>query len=302
VHPIVMKRIVLELSCAFLLLHAFFDANLTAQQEQKVQSGDESTYGSRFFDQLRTIFGRFREADLQRVFREAQSIQCSELVGRKGEWRTVAFFNEDRSLGDWYRANLEEVKADLAVYTFKGNCIGERGTVQVGSEFPTDASIEELKQRRIKLDEVDITVNDPVDAVMNPQTMAYTFELPYLFLTKERGSKRVYSYVAPDRNAAYATDMTSRWECKTAASEDVTYRFLICRVSIFPQGMLARNKKSEERPFGSAAFYILSDGTEAQTSVHLTFGDGTQSKEPKEKATETPPAPSAPGRPVLKRK
>jgi hypothetical protein len=297
-----MKRKLLELTCAFLLLHAFFDASLAAQQGQKAQSGDESTYGSRFFAQLRTIFGRFREADLQRVFQDAQPIQCSELVGRKGEWRTVAFFNEDRSLGDWFRENLEEVKADLAVYTFKGNCIGERGTVQVGSEFPTDESVEKLEQRRIKLHEADITVNDPVEAAMNPRTMAYTFELPYLFLKKERGSKRVYSYVAPDRNAAYATDMTSRWECKTVASEDVTYRFLICRVAIFPQGTLARNQKAEDRPFGSSAFYILSDGTEAQTRVHLTFGDGTQPKEPKEDATETPPPPSSPSRPVLKRK
>src|SRR5580658_2598459 len=63
-------------------------------------SGGE--YGTKFFDQLRNIFGRFRDADLQRVFQAAGPIPCSQLVDDKGEWRAVAFFNDNRKLGDWY--------------------------------------------------------------------------------------------------------------------------------------------------------------------------------------------------------
>ncbi len=282
---------------ALLIAAVFLASNLPAQQEQQEPTGEESTYGSRFFDQLRNIFGRFRDADLQRVFQDAQPIQCSELVGRKGEWRPVAFFNEDRRLGDWCRESLEEVKADLAVYTFKGVCSGDQGTVQVGSEFPTAESIEAYNHQRIDLNQVDITVNDPVSAVLNPRTMAYTFDLPYLYLTERRGSTNVYSLVAPNRNSTSATEVTNRWECKEVASKDVTYRFLICRTSTVPRGPAGRNRRWEPS-FGASAFFILSDGTEAQTSVNMTFGPGTH---PTEKPADAAPAPNSPPRPTLKK-
>jgi hypothetical protein len=291
-HPIRMSQKFLR---PFLLpIFAMLAAGLPAQQEQQAQSGEERAYDSKFFDQLRSIFGRFRDSDLQRVFKEAQPIQCSELVGRKGEWRPVAFFNEDRKLGDWCRENLEEVKADLALYTFKGVCNGDRETVQVSTEFPTTASIEAYGQNRIDWDQVDVTVNDPVKAILDPRTMAYTFELPYLFLT-ERTPMKVYSFNAPDRNAAYATDVASHWECKAVSSKDVTYRFLICRTATVPQGAATRNRKWEPS-FGSSAFFVLSDGTEAKTSVNLTFGDEAS---PSEKPVDS--VPSSPPRPVLKR-
>ena len=53
--------------------------------------------------------------DLKRVFQMARPIQCGELVTDKGEWKEVAFFNENRKLGDWYRTSLDEVKSELAV-------------------------------------------------------------------------------------------------------------------------------------------------------------------------------------------
>ncbi len=294
-HPIVMCNSGLKLLCALTLSCVLLSADLPAQQDQQAQSSEDSTYGSRFFDQLHNIFGRFRNSDLQRAFQEAQPIDCSELVGRKGEWRTVAFFNEDRELGDWCRESLEEVKSDLAVYTFKGVCSGAQRTVQVGTEFPTAASIEAYNHREIDLNQVDVTVNDPVNAILNPRTMAFTFDLPYLFLTGRRGSMKIYSLMAPDRDSAYATDVTSRWECKSVSSKDVTYRFLICRTATVPRGPAPRNQRWEPS-FGSSAFFILSDGTEAQTSVNLTFGNDTN---PKEKPADT--APTSPGRPTLKR-
>ena len=280
-----------------LLVCALLAASLPAQQEPQTQSREERTYGSKFFEDLRTIFGRFRNADLQRVFQEAEPIQCSELVGRQGEWRTVAFFNENRELGDWCRESLEEVKSDLAVYTFKGTCSGDQGTIQVGMEFPTSAGIEAYNRQELDLNQIDVTVNDPVNAGLDPQTMALTFDLPYLFLTGRRGSMNIYSLMAPDRNSAYASDMTSRWECKSVSSKDVTYRFLICRTSTVPRSPARRNEKWVPA-FGASAFFILSDGTEAQSSVNLSFGDETH---PSEKPAEKSPVLASPPRPALKR-
>jgi hypothetical protein len=278
-----------------LLICVLLPADLPGQEEQQTQASEDSTYGSKFFDQLHTIFGRFRDADLQRVFKEAQPIECSELVGRKGEWRTLAFFNEDRELGDWCRESLEEVKNDLSVYTFKGSCGGGQDAVQLSTEFPTAASMDDYNLGRIDVNQIDVTVNDPVTAVLDPKTMAYKFSLPYLFLTGRQGSTNIYSLVAPNRDPAYATDVTNLWECKAVSSSDVTYRFLICRTTTAPRGTLARNQKWE-RAFGASAYFILSDGTEAQTSVNLTFGDGTERPA---NPTEAAPSTNTPGRPQL---
>src|SRR5262245_38618285 len=91
-------------------------------RESPRESSTQSEYGTKFFDQLRSLFGRFRDADLQRAFDMAKPIQCSELISDSGEWRQVAFFNEDRRLGDWYHRTLEEVRGDLSLYIFKGPC------------------------------------------------------------------------------------------------------------------------------------------------------------------------------------
>jgi len=291
-----MSRSALRSSGVLLLICTFLPSDrLPAQVARARPPAEGDRYGSKFFDQLRTIFGRFQNSDLDRVFQQSKPIQCSELVGRKGEWRPVAFFNEDRRLGDWCRESLEEVKNDLSVYTFKGGCSGEQGTVQVSTEFPTAASIEDYNQGRIDVSQVDVTVNDPVTAVLDARTMAYKFELPYLFLTGRQGSTNIYSLIAPNRDAAYATDVTNLWECKAVSSNDVTYRFLICRTTTAPRGTRARNQKWE-RAFGGSAYFILSDGTEAQSSVNLTFGDGADRPA---SLPEAAPSADAPGRPQL---
>lgn len=297
-NPMNMVRTALSPLAFLLLVCACLPPDdIPAQDVQQTRSAEESRFGSNFFDQLRTIFGRFQNSDLDRVFQQSKPIQCPELVGRKGEWRPVAFFNEDRRLGDWCRESLEEVKNDLTVYTFKGACSGEQGPVQVVTEFPTAASIEDYNTGRIDSGQVDITVNDPVTAVFDPKTMAYKFELPYLFLTGRQGPTNIYSLVAPNRDSAYATDVTNRWECKAVSSNDVTYRFLICRTNTVPRGRLRPNQRWEPA-FGAAAYFVLSDGTEAQTSVNLTFGDGAGRNE---SPPETAPSVAAPARPPLTR-
>lgn len=248
-----------------------------AQRERQIPAPDASPYGTRFFDQLRRLFGIFRQSDLQHAFEAAQTIQCSELIVSKGEWRTVAFFNEDRSLGEWCRNNIDEVKSDLAVYTFKGSCTGEQGAVQVTTRFPVAASADAYGEGKISFEDIDVNVNAPVNVFVDPKTQAYTFELPYLFLTGKRSTGNIYSLVAPRVEDTYAPDVTSRWECKSVKSEDVTYRFLICRTATVPRNLAMRNQ-NRDLAFGASAFFILSDGMEAETSVKLSFGTAAPAK------------------------
>ncbi|MGA2263469.1 MAG: hypothetical protein ABSH28_18795 [Acidobacteriota bacterium] len=281
----------------FLICVVFAPAIIYGQRERQIPPPEESAYGSKFFDQLRTIFGLFRDADLHRAFQMAQPIQCSELVVSKGEWRTVAFYNEDRSLGEWCRNSLEEVKSDLSVYTFKGTCREDQGTIQVTTEFPVGASIDAYNEGKIGLDQVDVNVNAPVSAVFDLGTQAYIFELPYLFLVGRRSSGNVYSLVAPHLEDRYATDVTDRWECKAVKSNDVTYRFLICRTATVARNTAVRNQ-NRDLSFGASAYFILSDGMEAQTSVNLSFGNAGHPADDSQ-ATASP-APSRP-RPYLTR-
>jgi hypothetical protein len=259
------------LHAAFLILGLMAAVPAYSQREQQIQPPDELKYGRKFFVQLRGVFGRFRDIDLDRAFEKAEPIQCSELVNDTGEWRTVAFFNENRSLGDWYRSNLEEVKSDPAVFIFKGACRGDRGAVQVTTKFPVTESIEAYNQRRIALDEVEINVNAPVAVSFDSQTQAYTFDLPYLFLVEQRDNENVYSLDPPrlaDRTT-YAPDVTEHWDCKSVTADAVTYQFLICRTTTQPRNPRLR---SQDRPgFGSSAYFILSDGREASSNVKLSF-------------------------------
>src|SRR3989442_10509916 len=247
-----------------LLLSFFVTLNASAQVER---------YDRKFFVQLRGVFGRFRDSDLQRVFGNAQPIQCSELINDEGEWRTVAFFNEKRELGDWYRRDFDEVKKDLAVYIFKGVCRGEHGPVQLTTKFPVTESIEAYNQDRIPLDEVAVNTNAPVRASFDSQTQAYSFDLPYLFLIGEQDRERIYSLDAPrllDRYR-YATDVIDHWDCKSVAAENVTYQFLICRTTTLPRDPAVRAQS--HAAFGASAFFILSDGKEASSNVKLSFND-----------------------------
>ena len=144
-------------------------------------------------------------------------------MNEKGEWRTVAFFNEKRELGDWYRASFEEVKSDLTVFGFKGVCRGERGPVQLTTKFPVVESIDAFNHGTIGLEEIEVNVNAPVSASFDSQSQAYAWDLPYLFLISEQGNERIYS-LAPPRllnRDRYATDVVDHWGCKSVAAEAV---------------------------------------------------------------------------------
>src|SRR5262249_5201070 len=92
----------------------------------------------------------------------------------------------------------------------------------------------------------------------------------------------------------YAPDVTDHWDCKSVAAENVTYQFLICRTTTRPRARSDRNENYSPA-FGASAYFILSDGKEAGSSVKLSFGDGNDSRDvPDDSAAVTPPEPLAP--------
>ena len=264
----------------------------TGYGQREVGSPPTQEYGARFFDQLQKIFGRFRDADLARVFKAAQPILCSELVTDKGEWREVAFFNENRKLGDWYRTSLQELKDDLGVFIFKGACGGRHAAAQLTTEFPVDESVRAYRDGRIRFSEIDVNVNAPVTVTFDSQTEAYSFELPYMFRGADDNADRIYSLHPRRRSDRYAPEVKNRWDCKRVAAEDVTYQFLICRTVLLPRNAVSSQNRNEA--FGASAYSILSDGKEASSSVKLSFDPAADSPRP------STPAPQPAAQPAVK--
>jgi hypothetical protein len=246
-----------------------------AQDERGTPSWGKSAYGQSFFAELQRIFGRFRDADLRRVFEAAKPVRCSDLVSDTGEWRDVAFFNEYRKFGDWYRTSLDEVKDDPAVYVFKGTCAEEQSHVEVTTEFPVEQSFKEYGRGRIRFHDIHLITNPPVVAHVDNRTGAYTFDLPYLFRVSHKDTYPLYALNAPTLSDRYAPEVTNRWECKAVADENVTYQFLICHDTLVWRDAEAGSRNSGGS-YGSSAFSILSDGKQASSAVKLTFGESLQ--------------------------
>jgi hypothetical protein len=262
----VLLKMKWQLQLAFTSILLLFTAAFAGPQEPDT--------GRNFVYQLQRVFGRFNNADLHRVFDSASPLLCSELAGGTGEWREVAFFNEYRQFGDWYRTSLEEVKADLAVYVFNGPCTGQMSPVQVTTRFPVEESLQAYRDGKIRFREIDVKNNAPVSARFDMSTGAYRFDLPYLFRVSDGDQTHLYTLSARRLLDRYAAEVTNRWECKSIADADVTYNFLICRTTV----VLHDGSAGSPPPYGTVAFSILSDGKEASAAVTLTFGTSTDPK------------------------
>jgi hypothetical protein len=254
------------------LLSFFLPApHLIAQRERQIEPPPAVDYGARFFDQLRTIFGRFRNTDLQRAFESAVPVPCAELISDNGEWREVAFFNEDRRLGDWLHQSLDAVKSDLSVYVFKGLCRSDQSSIQLVTKFPVHDSVDDYNRGNIPLQQVDLNVNAPVVASFDPRSRVYAFDLPYLYAAQSPGTaSTVYSLVPEHREDRYDLQVLNHWECKAVRAPDVTFQFVICRTEVLPKDRVLRDRM--QPTFGSSAYFVLSDGREVSTTVHLSFG------------------------------
>ena len=91
-----------------------------SQQDNDFGREANGDFGRKFFEDLRSLFGRLQRSELDGAFRRAKAIHCSDLAGQKAEWKEVAFLNDDRKLGDWHYDNLEDVKSDLVAFVFSG--------------------------------------------------------------------------------------------------------------------------------------------------------------------------------------
>src|SRR5262245_42404345 len=230
---------------------------LPTSAAERPGDNNETDSASKFFDQLRTLFGRFRDGDLDRAFESAQPIQCSELISDNGEWRPVAFFNEDRRLGDWYHSTLDDVKRELSQYVFSGSCGTNQSSIKLVTKFPVMDSVSRYNAGRIPFDQIKINVNPAVVAYFEPRTQIYTFELPYLYLDRQKSAREaVYSLIAQGIEDRPAREVTNHWECKSVRARDVTFQFLICQTWTLPSDPAIR--KQSRPSFGSSAYFILS--------------------------------------------
>src|SRR5262252_8376123 len=166
------------LALAFTLALPGFSA---AEPQKEDPAQEKIDLGAKFSLQLRTVFGRFRHADLQFVFDNAKPIQCSDLVSDNGEWREVGFFNENRGLGGWFKTSIKEIKSKLDVYTFSGTCSRPQSPISVATRFPVDPSLKAYRRGEIAFGDIQVKTNAPVVASFEKETQAYTFDLPYLF-------------------------------------------------------------------------------------------------------------------------
>ena len=92
---------------------------------------------SRFSEDLRNVFGALRQTALAQSFQQASKIQCSELVDAGGEWKQVAFLNDDPKIANWHFDNFDMVKSDPVTFMFSGGC-SERSRVDVEAHHHRD--------------------------------------------------------------------------------------------------------------------------------------------------------------------
>jgi hypothetical protein len=254
-----------------LLLLQFPTLPAFAQRDRRPDPADVS---SRFFQQLRSMFGRFRDGDLDQAFEAAKPIQCSELVSGDGEWHPVAFFNEDRKLGDWYHGSLEEAKGDLSKYAFSGTCSNEQGAVSLVSTVPVEDSLDRYLDNRIRFEQVKIQTQPAVRASFDAQFGVYGFDLPYLYVDrkKSRGRQLVYTPLPQTEGERAVPDLINHWDCKSVRASDVTFHFLICQTWTYSRGDSGRRPR--RGGVGNSAYFILSDGKEASSTTRLSFNLG----------------------------
>jgi hypothetical protein len=193
----------------------------------------------------------------------SRPIPCAELVGDQNEWRDVAFFSGRQKIGNWYRASLAEVKADVAVYTFKSACPDARAALQVITQVPVEEDAPFSRPAPVK-------INPPVKAYFNTDNKAYTFDLPYLFRGKSENGDRIYTFRPQHLTDRYVTNITSHWECKAVAEEYVTYKFLICHTLLFGHDAVdfTHGRDKPTYSFGASAYTILSDGKEGSATAN----------------------------------
>ena len=183
----------------------------------------------------------------------------------------MAYLNDDRALAAWHFDSIEEVKRDPSKYLFDGTCRTEDSSITVATSFPIqngqNGSVVMLRE------------NAPVRAEFDRRTRSVVFELPYLYEVSKNGSDTLYSLLPPRISSTPESNVAEEMRCKALSDSELTYRFLICRARLVDRS--PRNaRRVISRPLGGAAFYILSDGNEARSTVKLSFEDSVEPASP----------------------
>src|SRR6476660_3835670 len=137
----------------------------------------QTDFGSTFFDDLRTLFGKLEKTELSAAFAEAKPISCGDVVGR-GDWKQVGFLNDDRSLFAWRFDKLEDVRSDPARLVFSGTCNDAHTPVEVTTTYPYRDSQRQYADGFITASEIVTRENKPVRATFDKTTGSYVFTLP----------------------------------------------------------------------------------------------------------------------------
>jgi hypothetical protein len=195
-------------------------------------------------------------------------------------WKEVAFLNGDRKLGNWHFESLEEVNRELATFRFSGECRGESDPLSVVASYPVQESVNRFSRGLIPLSQVVMTNNAPTRAAFVSSDEAYVFEIPYVYLDNKPSSTPIYTLAPPLTTSKPVAGLGIEFRCKTASDADPKFLFLLCHTQMVDHNVAAPRPGSKP-PLGNAAYYILSDGKEAGSTVKLVFGDaGGNAPEP----------------------
>jgi hypothetical protein len=132
------------------------------------------------------------------------------------------------------------------------------------------ASLDQFIAGNGPLSNVVVRENESVKASFDRSTNSYKFQLPFLYLEPRlvgQSSDALYTLMPPTAASKPVSDAAEEFQCKGVTDGDLIYRFLLCRTKLFAPNRSVNWEK------GSFAYYILSDGKEASSSVRLNFGD-----------------------------
>ena len=226
----------------------------------------QDAFGTKFFDNLTTLFGRLQKSKLDTVFQDAKAVRCADLLDAK--WRQVGFLNDDRNLMAWHYQTIEQVRDDLVRYVFSGACPNNRSPLKLTTSYPVGESLEQFIAGKGPLSKVVVRENESVKASFDRSTNSYKFQLPFLYLEERLVGQPIYTLTPPTAASKPASDTAEEFRCKAVTDGDLIYRFLLCRTKL-----VATKGRPVNLEKGSFGYDILSDGKEASSSVRLTFGD-----------------------------
>jgi len=228
----------------------------------------QDAFGTKFLDDLTTLFGRLQKSKLDTVFHDAKAVRCADLLDAK--WRQVGFLNDDRNLMAWHYQTIEQVRDDLVRYAFSGACPNNRSPLKLTTSYPVRESREKYIAGKGPLSNVVVRENESVKASFDRSTNSYEFRLPFLYLGRRLAGQSIdtlYTLTPPRAASKPVSDTAEEFRCKGVTDGDLIYRFLLCRTQLFA------TKRSVNWQKGSFAYYILSGGKEASSSVRLNFDD-----------------------------